>query len=192
MGGQHSRTPSPYGTKPYAIWEAHTGEGSFIAQNGDTTVICNPGDDSALRWVDEDDLQNNNLHVGWHITVSGDIIKPSDSRLKTDIVPLNINYSDVLEKFKSVNFVQYKRKRPDGFTKQRNKYNHTHYGVIAQEIERIFPETVLDDPKISSFKAVEYNKLQMIANVVIQKQQKQIEDLIKRVEELEKKYRIII
>ena len=35
-------------------------EGSFIAHNGDTMVICNPADNNALNFRDEDDV-----NVGW-------------------------------------------------------------------------------------------------------------------------------
>lgn len=174
-----------YGGKEWAIWEAKTGEGSFIAHNGDTMVICNPGDSYSLNWYDEDAMVNN-TYTGWSISVAGDLIKPSDIRLKTEIESLNQKYSSLSNKFMDVNFVKYKRKRPDDFTKERvNKYNQIHYGVIAQEIEQIFPEIVIETP--SSYKTVEYNKLQMIANVVIQQQQKRIDDLEKRIIALENK-----
>jgi hypothetical protein len=189
-GEKQNLRPAIYDV-PWAIWEANMGEGSFIAQNGDTTVICNPGDDGSFAWQDEDAGAS---YTGFKFSTTGAITVTSDIRTKTDIKTLD--YSDLLDKYKSVNFVQFKHKRPEGFTKERvNKYNDIHYGVIAQEIEELFPDVVVDNKfgsKDDPYKGVEYSKLQIIANVVIQHQQKKIETLesylatlTKRVEALE-------
>lgn len=194
MSGSNKNGSRPLIDKgePWGIWETHftsytglSNDGCFIAQNGNQTVICNAGDNGAIWWVDEDAGAASNQ--GFKITSSGGIEATSDIRTKTDIKTLG--YADLLDKFKSVNFVQFKHKRPDGFTKERvNKYNDIHYGVIAQEIEELFPDVVVNNTfgsKENPYKGVEYSKLQMIANVVIQHQQQQIEELTKRVEALE-------
>ena len=150
-------------------------EGSFIAHNGDTMVICNPADNNALNFRDEDDV-----NVGWSITSSGSLVGASDIRTKTDIKSLN-SYEDVCNKFKQIRFVEYKRKRPDisGSVVRENKYNEIHYGVIAQELQLLFPDLVrkLNPKEEDSYLSVEYTKLNMVSYLVIQQQQDRIKKL---------------
>ncbi|NDG04776.1 MAG: tail fiber domain-containing protein, partial [Alphaproteobacteria bacterium] len=71
------------------------------------------------------------------------IYQSSDTRLKTDIVPLH-DQLDRLTKLSTVHF----------------KWKDTHqpsYGLVAQNVEELYPELVATDNK--GFKAVEYDKL---------------------------------
>ena len=58
-------------------------------------------------------------------------------------------------------------------------------GVIAQEVEEIYPELVTTDA--DGFKSVDYTKLAPVLIEAIKEQQKQIDELKRMVEELMKK-----
>ncbi|MCB9983915.1 MAG: tail fiber domain-containing protein [Rhodospirillales bacterium] len=73
----------------------------------------------------------------------------SDKRLKTDLQPLN--GQDILERISRVNTYSYLRK--DG------EQDRRHLGVIAQEIEEIFPEVVSRTSSEEEIKSVDYRML---------------------------------
>ncbi len=58
-------------------------------------------------------------------------------------------------------------------------YNEGEVGLIAQEVERIFPELVA--PIRKGYKTVRYNWLTIYLLVAIQEQQKLIEELSKKI-----------
>ena len=102
----------------------------------------------------------------------------SDGRLKTDIVNLEDGY---LEKFNTVRLVNFKWKAaPD---------SPAQMGVIAQEIEEIFPDLVSEDEDAigtgETYKAVSYSKLNTIALKVIQELSAKVETLEARIAALE-------
>ena len=60
-----------------------------------------------------------------------------------------------------------------------NKYNEIHYGVIAQELQLLFPDIVrkLNPKEEDSYLSVEYTKLNIVSYLVIQQQQDRIKKL---------------
>lgn len=80
--------------------------------------------------------------------VAGTITEASDQRLKEDIKPIN----NSLEKIMLINPVSFK-------WKDKTKDERTHLGVIAQDIEEIFPELVFTEENAEGMKAVDYNGL---------------------------------
>jgi hypothetical protein len=115
-----------------------------------------------------------------------DVTGPSDRRLKKDITKLE----DVTEKIKKLNGYRFKYKNE----------NENNIGVMAQEVEKVFPELVFytkiaeDKPK---YRAVKYQYLSAILIEGFKEQQAQIEENQKmlkvmrdgldlRVEELER------
>ena len=75
-----------------------------------------------------------------------------------------------------------------------------HYGILAQDIQKVFPDMVADAStrpiknsktgklsKAVDLLAVDYDELIPIAIAAIQEQQQQIDDLKKIIEELRKK-----
>ena len=58
-------------------------------------------------------------------------------------------------------------------------------GFIAQDLEKIFPEMVFTDDR--GYKSVDYSRLTPVLVETIKAQQKQIDDLMKRLEKLENK-----
>jgi hypothetical protein len=102
----------------------------------------------------------------------------SDARLKTDIVNVEDGY---LEKFNAVRLVNFKWKAdPD---------SPAQMGVIAQEMEEIFPDLVVEDEDAigtgETYKSVSYSKLNTIALKVIQELSAKVETLEARITALE-------
>ena len=110
----------------------------------------------------------------------------SDQKFKNDIKPL----VNVIEKIKSLKPSTYTFKTDDEF-KGMNLPKGTQIGLIAQELEKVFPELVTEmaarskrdknDKTIStpSFKSVQYISLIPILISGIQEQQKQLENQTK-------------
>jgi hypothetical protein len=105
----------------------------------------------------------------------------SDIRLKRNVKSLDSN--GVLDKVKEVGVIQYNYS--EEITKGDPTNNEKLIGVIAQDIEKSFPEAVKTDEK--GYKAVSVNALTAILLQAIKDQQKQIDTLQKEVEELKAK-----
>ena len=117
----------------------------------------------------------NNMLVGGNINVGGiatatEFVYSSDERLKNNIRTLQ-NTKDVLN-IAPVRFDWKKDERAD-------------IGVIAQEVEKYFPEFV--NTGEDGFKAVNYPKLVVPLIGAVKEQQKKIDELEKRLEALENK-----
>ena len=125
-----------------------------------------------------------NLYV---VNVNGtSLSSSSDRRYKTEIKPLE----RALDKVIMLNGVTYKW-RVSEFPEQQFDSN-THIGVIAQDVEEIFPELVSTDE--NGYKSVQYGNfapvlIEAIKELKAEKDelQKEVEELKKMVEELMKK-----
>lgn len=118
-----------------------------------------------------------NINLAGVITVNGldlmaqlaaGLVQPSDERLKENIETIQ----DPLEKVTAMRGVSYKFK---GTEKQE-------IGVIAQEVEEILPEVVVD--ATDGYKAVKYQNMVGVLIEAIKEQQKQIDELKQTVMEL--------
>ena len=96
----------------------------------------------------------------------------SDSRLKENIV----NCSPKLEDLLKVRVVNYNLKGHDT-----TKY----IGVVAEELEELFPELVLETNSVERFKSVNYSNLTILLIKAFQEQQVLINNLNASLEELE-------
>jgi hypothetical protein len=100
----------------------------------------------------------------------------SDIRWKRNIKNLNNSLSDILE----LNAVSYDLKTDEfpemGFETGKQ------IGLIAQDVEKIFPELVRTDN--NGYKSVSYEKLSVLLVEGIKEQQKQIQDQQKEIDEL--------
>ena len=105
------------------------------------------------------------LHVIGRIKTDN-VNETSDTRLKKDVVTI----SNSLTKIQQSRGVYFKW-RTDEF-KERNFDTTLQIGVIAQEIEKIFPEVVSTD--VDGYKSVEYSKLVAVLIEAIKEQQKTI------------------
>ncbi|HEV7781581.1 MAG TPA: tail fiber domain-containing protein [Chitinophagaceae bacterium] len=125
---------------------------------------------------------------GW-ITQVGTFVSGSDLRIKKNIHPLD---DVILEKIMLL--------QPKSYLYKSQADNDKHsYGFIAQEVQKIFPEFVSE--KEDGYLGIAYDNFGVIAVKAIQEQQKQIdllnkkdnekqqliEQLLKRIEILEKK-----
>ncbi len=112
------------------------------------------------------------LHVVGNIFATG-TITPSDARFKR-----NINLiQDPLEKLKQLNGVTYNY-RSDEFPEMKFP-DITQVGLIAQDVEKVFPQLVYTDAK--GYKAVDYVKLIPLLIETAKVQEKQQEDFQKTI-----------
>ncbi|MCE3297049.1 MAG: hypothetical protein K0R65_2763 [Crocinitomicaceae bacterium] len=121
-------------------------------------------------WVGQNLLLE--VYESGNMWIDGDLSQSSDSLLKKNINKLN-NCSN---KLKQIRGVSYKwNNKPD---------NNTHIGVLAQEIEQVFPDlvTTRTDPSGASVKAVNYIGL---IPVLIESNKEQQEIIEEQQEEIE-------
>jgi hypothetical protein len=97
----------------------------------------------------------------------------SDSRLKENIVNCAPKLADLLK----VRVVNYNLKGPD-----KTKY----IGVLAQELEELFPELVVEDNTVERIKSVNYSNLTIMLIKAFQEQQVLINNLYASLKDLEK------
>ena len=118
-----------------------------------------------------------NINLAGKITVNGldlmtqlaaGLVQPSDERLKENIETIQ----DSLQKVTAMRGVSYKFKGTE----------NQEIGVIAQEVEEIVPEVVID--ATDGYKAVKYQNMVGLLIEAIREQQEQINDLKKTVMEL--------
>jgi hypothetical protein len=103
----------------------------------------------------------------------------SDARLKKNIQPI----ANPIEKLKKISGYTYEWRTSEFDTL--NLKTGKDYGIIAQEVEKIFPEMISTSP--NGYKAVNYNNLVPVMIEAIKEQQKQIEKLTQEIETLKEK-----
>jgi hypothetical protein len=97
-----------------------------------------------------------------NFTAVGEVISSSDARLKEDLEVI----PDALDKVKQLS----------GYTYRRIDLNNvTQAGVIAQEVEKVLPEVVVEDG--DGYKSVAYGNMVALLIEAIKEQQKQIDEL---------------
>ena len=175
---------------------AYAGSSSYIACG--VTGYASGNEDSyvvgvyASTWGEGKRLA---IYADGDIVCTGELIgPPSDLMLKQNIQPFSaINRIMKLEP-KSFMFIS------------GSQYAHInlspgkHYGLVAQELEKVFPELVVDaiHPSVEEmrgekggeeihYKGVKYIELIPILIQAVQEQQKTIEELTKRIEQLERR-----
>ncbi len=112
-------------------------------------------------------------------TVSGTWTVLSDERFKKNIEPIQ-NGLDIIEQLNPVKYDLRKDEFPDKkFSDKRQ------VGLIAQEVEKVFPEVVSTDAE--GYKSVDYAKINVLLIDAIKEQQKSIELLKKEIEFLKSK-----
>lgn len=95
-------------------------------------------------------------------TIYGTLVTPSDQNLKDNIQPIPENKTQNL-----------KNLEPKEFTYNGNN-EKKHYGFIAQDVEKIYPELVNND---NTYKSVNYIEIIPILVSKINKMQKEIDEL---------------
>jgi len=115
-------------------------------------------------------MYNGNATVGNDLTVSGDVVVSSDARLKANIVSLGSTLSRLL----LIDGKRYTMKK-DGKQK---------IGVLAQDIQKVFPKLVTTDDK--DMLAVNYQGLVPVLINALKEQQSEIDTYREEVSELKK------
>ena len=154
----------------YTGGESYTrNEGAHIWLNGDTIGIMNTGDVGTLHWYDSDypsDHTTSGRH--WHISTSGGFTNASDLTLKNNIRYFDDEYntSESMLKYSKIKFCKYNWKKE---LKDPSGVKEDFYGVIAQEIEPLFPEMIQADAaglKMIKQERLQYISYHMIANLI--------------------------
>lgn len=98
------------------------------------------------------------------VSANGGFFDTSDARVKTNVRELNAINADAI---KLVEF-------------DRTDTEHHGYGVIAQEVEKVYPSVVSTDA--DGFKSVNYNEIAMIKIKYLEDKVARLEDLVARLE----------
>lgn len=125
--------------------------------------------------------------VGWggglatfDITCAGiyhtGLVQRSDRRLKQNIEPMDLSHVKRLMQLNPVTYYWRPGKAQDA---------NLQFGLIAQEVEQIFPELVLTGSDEAQTKSVNYQALHALTLKTVQEQQKEIEELQARLAGLE-------
>ncbi|NOX16652.1 MAG: tail fiber domain-containing protein, partial [Chlorobi bacterium] len=122
------------------------------------------------------DFSSDDVTINGDLTVTGTITELSDRRYKTDIKPMK----NALQKIEAINAVYYrwdKEKYPDLVVSDEREI-----GVIAQDVEKVFPELVKTDNK--GFKSVNYAKLSAVLLEVAKEQRNELESIKNELSEI--------
>jgi hypothetical protein len=156
-GAGHSSTGSNNVFIGYYAGYAEDGDNKLYISNSNTTepLIYGEFDNKIVR-------------------INGMLTFPSDERLKKNIEPLKTS----LDKIMNLKGVSYEWKDEKGFG--RGKY----IGLIAQDVEAVFPELVRTDTK--GYKSLSYEQIVPALVEAIKEQQATIRTLTERLSRLEK------
>ena len=141
----------------------------FHTNNSNTYFDMNCGD---IYWRQGASTRYTFFPTTANMTVNGTITQLSDIRNKENIVEI----SDCISKVQAMRGVYYNR---TDFNTEVTKV-----GVIAQEVEAVLPELVLESPE-TGLKSVAYSELTSVLINAIKEQQEIIEDLKTRITKLE-------
>lgn len=98
------------------------------------------------------------------LIITGSLYNTSDERLKQNIKEISQEKMDDLFTL-----------NPIIFNYKNDKTNKIHYGVLAQDVEKVFPELVQDN--MSGYKTVNYQELLPLMLAKIKNMQLQIDEL---------------
>ena len=122
------------------------------------TVVITPADSKKAVYIDNDLVVKNNLYV------DGSIYNPSDERLKDNIEDISLEQINNLLKI-----------NPKHFSYKQDKTKLKHFGVLAQDVEKVFPELVTTVEK--GYKTVNYQELIPIMLSKMKQMQNEIDEL---------------
>ena len=121
-------------------------------------LVITPGDNKHAVYI------NNDLVVKKDLYVEGSIYNPSDERLKDNIESISLDQMNNLFEINPIHF-SYKQ----------DKTKLKHYGFLAQDVEKVFPELVNTFEK--DYKTVNYQEFIPIMLSKMQLMQNEIDEL---------------
>jgi hypothetical protein len=109
-----------------------------------------------------------NVYIPGNLYVGGSIINPSDIHLKQNISEINCDATNKIMNLKA-----------NQFTFKSDPTSHVHYGFIAQDFEKEFPEliSIKPDRNMANIKAINYLEIIPLLVSKIQLMQKEIDEL---------------
>ena len=143
------------GVKQFIVSSQSTADWIYKRINSGPLVIT-PGDSKHSVYI------NNELVVKKDLYVDGSIYNPSDEKLKENIESISQEQMDNLFKI-----------NPIYFSYKKDKEKTKHFGVLAQDVEKIFPELVSD----KDYKTVNYQELIPIMLSKMKQMQQEIDEL---------------
>jgi len=110
---------------------------------------------------------NKNLYVNGDVIANAFVV-PSDERLKDNIMPI---LEPEIQEFHNLEpkLFNYKTKNP----------SEKHYGFVAQEVEKIYPQLVKDNEY--GFKTINYMEMIPLLVLKINEMQKEIDELKEKI-----------
>ena len=142
--------------------------GSTTSANADGGGFHISGSDVSMTWDDSNDrlFFSTGSFFSGSVEVSGDVtaFSTSDERLKDNVTPIG----GAIDKINQIGGYEFD---------WNNSSEHSGHdvGVIAQEIEKVLPEVVVD--RDTGYKAVRYEKIVALLIQAIKEQQLQIDEL---------------
>lgn len=132
------------------------------------TLLYKKSDGTTVSVITPTSPNVDSLYISGDLFIDGSIINPSDIMLKKNIVTLNDETSD-----KIMNLV------PSSFSFKDDTQCRIHYGFIAQDFEKEYPELIQNKPdaKYSNVKAINYLEIIPLLVAKIQTMQKEIDEL---------------
>jgi hypothetical protein len=156
-----SYVKSFYGGSNASLWTFTT----YTDPSGGRQQVLTPSNNKSSVYIVKD------------LIVGGSINNPSDAKLKKNVEDLPLNLSDKLMDL-----------NPKQYTYIADEEQKLHYGLIAQDVEVLFPNlvseitTATSDEKngeeiINTIKTINYLELVPVLLLKIQDMQKQIDDM---------------
>jgi len=178
LGGFASANGFNFGTLG-VILENFNSESAGFYGGPEFAMIWSPGDgDRLFRVFDEDGMQSTQGGERWYVDGDGDTFKTSDANLKKDVKTLEQSIQK-LQQLRGVSFTW--KKNSEELAK--GDVETPSIGVIAQELEQVFPELVGTNEQGRKF--VDYDGLAPILIEAVKEQQSTIEELEVRLQKLE-------
>jgi hypothetical protein len=130
------------------------------------------------------EFDNDSVSINGDLNVSGILYSLSDARVKNNIMPIESSLN-IIARIQGVSYL-WKDEQFEG----RNVSGRKHYGVVAQEIEKILPELVEEGS--DGKKRVAYVELIPVLIEAVKEQQMAIEHQQKEIDELKNQLQSIL
>ncbi|MEM9214366.1 MAG: tail fiber domain-containing protein [Cyanobacteria bacterium P01_F01_bin.150] len=177
-GNSDNAIPTEKAVRAYVDSKMHSySQGKILSKNGTYTLILQEGDGPSkgnLVVYRGEPQDGNPIWASWQTKKASGTWeggKPSDIKLKEDIVPLD----NALSKLLSLRGVSF-------YWQDKEMGEDREIGVIAQEVEKVFPELV--NTPVGGSKLVQYENFVPILIEAIKEQQQTISQLQQEVEKI--------
>ena len=148
------------------------GNNSVYQTQSNKLVIAN-GNQSTNELI-TGDFSTHEVNINGNLHASGNLTQNSDGRLKKDIQPLTHALDSILQ----LQGKTYRWKEGATFANQKD------IGLIAQDVEKVFPELVAENEQ--GYKGIAYSKLTAVLVEAIKEQQGQMTTQQDQIAALEK------